>query len=369
VNAELGFEQPASEDDPVDNPSLEPQPTDAPEEPPVPATASRVDALRDRFEPAIERSVRRFEEQRRRFPLVDLGHGVYTRFNTFNGSFVAGYLAYRLFLLLLPLILIIVALAGFSDTAAQDASTHLKLGASIAAMVSQAGADAHQSRIALLITGLIGFTVAAWGLLSGLQFASAQAWRIPTRKFPGKAKSFLRLAGSLLLFGLVFYVSALIRRAGTVAGVAGTLTTLASTFVAYFGLGWILPRRSKEWFWLLPGAGAGALGQLGLQLFATFYLPERLAGASQTYGALGIVVTMLSYLYLLGLLLALAPTVNAVVWERYEDDPPGILRRIADRVPIPTTTLGSGYVPEGGTVDTAAPFAGGGPGPVPGPGA
>lgn len=316
----------------------------------------RVERLRARFEPQVERGLGWYEALRARSVAVDLAHRAWSRFTAINGSILAGFLAYRIFLLLLPLAVIVVALAGYSMASTSGVSQHLKLGSTLTNAVAQAGQEAGKGRTALLLTGLVAFTITAWGLLSGLQYVSAQVWSLRTRRFPGKTRSFVRLAGSLLLFGAVLYVSALIRNAGFVAGLAGSLTTLASTFVGFFGLGWILPRRSKEWFWLLPGACVGAGGQVLMQLIGTHYLTHLLSNASETYGAIGTVVAVLSYLYLFGVLLVIAPAVNAVVWERFEDDPPGIFRRIADRIPIPATTFGSGYVEEGGAVETVDPY-------------
>ncbi|MEI2696805.1 MAG: YhjD/YihY/BrkB family envelope integrity protein [Microthrixaceae bacterium] len=200
--------------------------------------------------------------------------------------------------------------------------------------------------------GPLLFAIAAWGLLGALQYSSAVAWEIPTRKFPGKSRAFLRLAGSLLLFGGVLYVSMAVRRAGLVAGMAGFGANALGVAVGLLGLAWILPRRSKEWFWLLPGVAVSSAGYLALQLFATFYLPERLSNASETYGAMGIALTVLAYLFVVGVLLWLMMLVNAVVWQQRRDDPPGVLRRIADRVPLPTTAFGSGYVAEDDVAET-----------------
>lgn len=295
---------------------------------------------------------RSHQRLRERYALVDLGTGSLQRFIGVDGSILAGYLAYRLFLLLLPLVVIVVAVSGYDPEATTDAAQHMRLGQAVATTIAQAGSDTSSSRLPLLITGLLGFTIAAWGLLGALQYVSARAWGIPTRKFPGKARAFLRLAGSLLLFGGILYLSALVRRAGLLAGMASSVATLTSAFIAFMGLAWILPRRCKEWFWLLPGAAVGAGGWAALQAVATFYLPNRLADASQTYGALGITLTLLTYMFLIGLFLTLAPVANAVVWEHYEGRPPGLLRRIAERVPIPTTRIGSGYVPDEGTAET-----------------
>ena len=318
----------------------------APARPPlrdrVEARARRVgDAARQRHEVLLERT-----------SWAQVATAVGRRHIAANGSMMAGYLAYRLFLLLLPMGAIVVALAGFDRAASESTTEHLRLGQVLANTIAQAGEDAQRSRLPLLITGLVAFAVAAWGLLGALQYTSAVAWQIPTRRFPGKGRAFLRLAGSLLLFGGVLYISMVVRRAGIVAGLAGSLANTLGTFVAYLGLGWILPRRCKEWFWLIPGAAVSAVGYLGLQAFAAFYLPEKLANASATYGALGITLTVLTYLFVVGVLLWMLLLVDAVVWEQRRDDPPGLLRRIADKVPLPTTTFGSGYVGEDDVAET-----------------
>jgi uncharacterized BrkB/YihY/UPF0761 family membrane protein len=288
----------------------------------------------------------------RRLPFFEIVEKVFVRFRDVNGSIIAGYLAYRLFLLIMPMVVIIVALAGYDRSAVHHASGSMGLGATLTSTVAQAGQDAHKSRGVLLLVGVLGLITTAWGFLGALQFTSAQAWQIPTRKFAGKARIFVRLSGSLLLFGAIIYVSALVRRAGALVGLAASITVLAGAFVAYFGLGWILPRRAKEWYWLLPGALVGAACNVVMQGLATWYLPDKLSHASKTYGALGITLTMFTFLFLLGLILTMTAVVNAVVWEHYRDEPPNFLQRVAARVPIPTTAFGSGYVGTGETVDT-----------------
>jgi uncharacterized BrkB/YihY/UPF0761 family membrane protein len=277
----------------------------------------------------------------------DLGVTFLRRFKASDGSVLAGYLAYRLFLMLIPLVAILVAVAGFARSETAQAVEHLELGAAVADSLRTAGEDAERSRLPLLLSGLFGFVVAAWGLLGGVQITAARVWQIPTSRFPSKGRAFVRLCGSLLLFALVFYVSAVVRRLGVLAGLAGSLAGLTSFAVAFFGLGWILPRRCREWYWLLPGAAVGAAGAAGLQALATFYLPDRLAGASATYGAFGVTLTVLSYMFLLGAIFVVSTVANAVIYERYREDPPGVLRRLAGMVPRLELSVGSGYVPEG----------------------
>lgn len=290
---------------------------------------------------------------------MDVAASMLARFKDVDGIVLVGYIAYRLFLILVPLAAIVVAAAGFSRSGSEHTAEHLHLGKAVVESLREAGGDVESSRWPLLLSGLFGFVVATWGLLGGLQIAAARLWLIPTTKFQSKAKAFVRLCGSLLLFGLVIYLSALVRRLGVVAGFAGSLGNFASLAVAFFGLGWMLPRRCWQWYWLLPGAAVGAAGALCLQLLATFYLPERLADASATYGAFGLTLTVMTYLFFLSLVFVLAMAANVAVHERYRDDPPGLLRRAAAMVPSMEPKLGSGYVAEGEAAEVVAGPAGG----------
>ena len=60
---------------------------------------------------------------------------------------------------------------------------------------------------------------------------------------------------------------------------------------------------------------------------------------------------MLSYLFILGSVFVVSTVANAVIYERYRDDPPGVRRRVAALVPRLELTVGSGYVPEGEVVE------------------
>lgn len=319
----------------------------------------------ERVKETIAEGKARASSLRRRHTGVDLAATALRRFQASDGTVLAGYLAYRLFLLLLPLAAIVVAVAGFARSESVEAAQHLNLGRALTDSLRQAGGDVERSRLPLLISGVFGFVVAAWGLLGGVQVSAARVWQIPTVRFPSKGRAFVRLCGSLLLFGFVFYVSALVRRLGLVAGLAGSLAGLASFGVAFFGLGWMLPRRCREWFWLLPGAAVGAAGGATLQALATFYLPERMADSSATYGAFGVTLTVLTYLFVLGAIFVVSAVANAVVYERYRDDPPGLFRRAAGLIPRLELRVGSGYVPDGDVAEVVGrggPDAGGAPG-------
>ena len=53
----------------------------------------------------------------------------------------------------------------------------------------------------------------------------------------------------------------------------------------------------------------------------------------------------------MGVVVVATAVVNAVVHERFLDHPPGLLRRVADALPIKTVRVGSGYVADDEAVE------------------
>ncbi len=87
-----------------------------------------------------------------------------------------------------------------------------------------------------------------------------------------------------------------------------------------FGALWLLvsmrlPSGDVPWTGFLPGAVLLSIGLQGLHVFTAYFLEEKLAHASELYGALGLAATMLFYLFLIGRGFVWAAELNAVVWE------------------------------------------------------
>jgi membrane protein len=73
---------------------------------------------------------------------------------------------------------------------------------------------------------------------------------------------------------------------------------------------------------LLPGAVVVAVGLEGLHLFTVYFLGPKLANATELYGVLGVVSTILFWLYIVGRLVVGAATVNASLHEQSTLTPP-----------------------------------------------
>lgn len=78
-----------------------------------------------------------------------------------------------------------------------------------------------------------------------------------------------------------------------------------------------LPHRGSGWRDLLPGALVVALGVHAMYLFMTWFLGPKLNNATDTYGLLGVVATMLFWLYIVGRLVISGATLNASLHDHH----------------------------------------------------
>jgi uncharacterized BrkB/YihY/UPF0761 family membrane protein len=262
-----------------------------------------------------------------RVPGLQLVFEGFGRYQRLNGPALAGLIAFRLFSWVLPVALVTIAATGLAADQGVDvqgtAESNLGLGGSLARTLNQATQETQSSRVQLAIAALSGLLLATSGLLSALHLTHATLWEVPDRRIRKRGKLLSRLLGGVPLFMLIILASSTLRQAGLIGGALGTTLTLAVVFGVLVGIGWILPRRATTVRDLLPGAIVGTAMMVGLQAFATWYLAGRVSRMSATYGAFGIALTLLLYLFLLGQIIVISTLVNSVMYDdRHGTSPP-----------------------------------------------
>lgn len=241
------------------------------------------------------------------------------RYWKLNGAVLAGHLAFRTFVWLLPVAVLMVGIAGFVRSQGSDPEQvigqPLGLTGAVGETLRQAGEDSATSWYHMAWVAVAGLLFGSLGLYSGLHYVFLQLWQIPYRKVEKRGTATLRFAmGFLIVVAASFSINA-VRRNSPVVGAAGVLIVVVIVCAAFVGLGLLLPRRSRGVASLVPGAVVGGLGMLGLQVMAIVYLPNRIAAFSATYGALGVAASVIFYLYLLGNIVVIATIVNAAWWD------------------------------------------------------
>jgi len=237
-----------------------------------------------------------------------------------GGALLAGALAFRLFLWLLPAALVAVALFGFSSPdRVRTGLTGAGLGGFMASTVSQATAQAHQGRWILLIVGAVGLYSTSVSLAKAMWIGTSLAWHLPVARLRRSPRAAAAAVAFLLMAVLLTLAAGWVRSVAYTLGVVVTLVMLA----LYTLLGWyvlaVLPRPAgASALDLLPGALLIGAGVQVLHLVSAFYLVNRISTSSQLYGALGAAATILLWGYLLARVLIGASTLNHTI-ARYRD--------------------------------------------------
>jgi membrane protein len=283
---------------------------------------SRRERMRQRQE-AMQARIGRLselaQEERGRRGWVDAIFEVVDRDIEVAGGIMAGALAYRLFIWLLPFGLVFVGglgvIAGASSDSPKGVADKLGVGGIVSSSLDSAS-KSHSAWYALIVgvpillfatrsvlRVLIGTHRLAWG---DVRDAASKPTLLDAAKLLGVFVAYFVLAG----------IAAWARSRSAVAGLVATILVI----VGFGGL-WLmtshrLPHRDAGWVDLVPGAIAVGLGVGILQVVAAYLLGPYALEKQGTYGALGLAAALLLGLWALGRLLIGGAEINATLWER-----------------------------------------------------
>ena len=261
----------------------------------------------------------RAHEERGRRSWVDAIFEIADRDGEVAGGVIAGALAYRLFIWLLPAGLVFVGGLGALAGAVSDSPKHLASQLGVGGIVSnslQSASNSHSPWYALVV-GIPILLYATRSVLRVLIGTHRLAWgdvrdARPKPTFVDAAK----LLGVLVVYFLLAGFAAWARAHSHAAGLVATLVVI----VGFTGL-WLwtslqLPHRDADWMDLLPGALTVGVGVGVVQVAGAYLLGPYTLQKQGTYGALGVAAALLLSLWVLGRLLVGGAEVNATLYER-----------------------------------------------------
>ena len=176
-------------------------------------------------------------------------------------------------------------------------------------------------------------------IVKALVLVHAVVWAVPPPPMKAPLRASLTFSGLALAFVVAIVGAQHLRATSPVAGLLATLAVVLVPLGFWMAVSRRLPHAGISWKDLLPGAVLFAVGVQGLHLFTVFYLSPKLNHATELYGLLGIVGTILFWLYITGRLVVGAATLNASLWEQRS----GATRRRPrrNRSGVSTSTLAS----------------------------
>ncbi len=244
-----------------------------------------------------------------------------------GGGLIAGGVAFRIFLWLVPLGLVLAALLSFwsehDEDGLEEASREFGIGAAAAQSAAEALQHGDRNAVVVLVFGLVTLAWFTIGAVRALILAHALAWQLKPPRIRRPFRVIAVFNGLFIAYAATSLVIAWLREQFGALSILGIgLTLAASTGVALSAM-WLLPRRATTVRDLLPGALLVAVGVQLIQIAVLFYFAPRLGRSEETYGALGTSATLLVWLYVISRLITGAAFLNSTLWLRRNAPPAG----------------------------------------------
>ena len=282
-------------------------------------------SIRARTESTRDDALRRLETVRDRSTLVDLALEAGDLDRRRAGSLLAGGIAFRVFLWLLPAALFVAALAGIvrpTGGASPDrVAQSLGLAASAASTVEQATRHSDRGSVVLMAIGVVLMLFTSTSLVRALRIAHVLAWEEPFRRRAALLRDGAIFSAALVSLMSLGAATTYLRRSDP----ALLLITVPASFAivggGWLGLSLLLPHAGARWQALIPGAVLVGIGHAALQVVTVVYLAPKLTKAPALYGSLGSAATLLLWLFLVSRLVVAAAFLNATRWRRAANHP------------------------------------------------
>ena len=317
--------QPAVPDVPQSpgEPPVGPVPADTDAAPDTAPAAGRIRRLTVRGHQWLTSEQARLQARRQRSGMVDAGFLVQELDARVGGGILAGALAFRIFLFMVPVVYVIFTVLGLVSRALghdpAQLAKHAGITGVLASTVVKVADQSAWTLAALVVGAVVTMVITAGSLLKALFVVHWLVWRVPRVKPAG-------LAPRLVLIGVALVGSVLgvaindVRAASGAAGAAlAVLLTTGLSFAGWWWVSWKLPHAPVPARALIPGAVLMAVGADVLQLLTTYWIGNLVARKTDTYGAVGIALAVLLWVYILGRIMVASAGLNAALYYRREN--------------------------------------------------
>jgi membrane protein len=258
-----------------------------------------------------ERAVHRLDRVQQQHAWLGFPVAVWKKFGDDSAGNLAALIAYYGFASLFPLLLVFVTVL---DIVLRDApKLREQVLSSTFGQFPVIGPELRHNVHSLnatgpaLVIGLVLTFLGARGVAGAVQNALSKVWAVPYFERPGFPWSLLRGIAMIVVVGLGLIVTAFL--SGVAAGVghvitgaSGHIAAIAASLLVNIGVFWLAFRlataRQVTWRNHFPGALASAVVWQVLLLAGTYIVGHQLAHAKSLYGAFGIVLGLLAWLYL-----------------------------------------------------------------------
>jgi uncharacterized BrkB/YihY/UPF0761 family membrane protein len=280
-------------------------------------SAPRLQQWRDRGETARAR----LEAARERHGSIELCWSLYEGDSAIGGGLLAGALAYRLFVLLLPTALLLVSGLGLYAGAADKSTRQVTREAGLHGLFASnvAASSSGGARWLVFILSVPALLYAAAKLYRALAIVHGIVWHSSGRAGRTTSRGVAVLLGVLLTSVVATEIVSWIRRHDQLGGIAVLAVYAVVVGGAWLALSLRLPHGDAGWTSLLPGSLLFGVGLLGVNVFNVYVTARLVENRADTYGALGIATALLFSLVLVGRVAVVSAELNAVLYRRHAE--------------------------------------------------
>jgi uncharacterized BrkB/YihY/UPF0761 family membrane protein len=267
-----------------------------------------------------DQATRRIEDLRHRSALVDAALDAGDLDRRRAGSLLAGGIAFRIFLWLLPAALFVAALIGLIRPTGGASPAHvaqsLGLAASVASTVEQATRQSDRGAASLLALGAVLMLYTAISLVRALRIAHVLAWEQPVGRGAHLPRDSAIFTAAIVATFAIDTALTAVRHHHAALSLLIVPVGFAITGAFWLGLSLLLPHAEAPWRALVPGAALFATAHILLQVATVYYFAPKLTRAPALYGSLGSAATLLLWLFLIARTAVASAFLNAALWRR-----------------------------------------------------
>jgi uncharacterized BrkB/YihY/UPF0761 family membrane protein len=238
-----------------------------------------------------------------------------------GSGLLAGGIAYRFFLWLVPFGLVLAGLGSVwteSDPdALESAAREFGLSGAAARSAESAFRSHEHGRWYLIGAGIVLLVWFGMSAVRALRIAHAIAWAQPVPKLRNPLYASVVFSGFVIGIGVVSSAGRwLEHEVGPAVGVLVSLAVLGAYLGGAVAAMSLLPHGVAPWQALLPGVVVLSLGMLALHVVVMLYLAPKIGRSADLYGAFGAATVVLLWLYIIARLIVSAAFFNATLWDR-----------------------------------------------------
>jgi membrane protein len=286
----------------------------------------------------VKRLMARADQLQQRHAWLAFPIATWKKFGDDQAGNLAALIAYYAFASIFPLLLVLVTVVDITlrDHPALQQRVLTSALSQYPVIGDQLRSNVHSLKATglALIIGLVGTFLGARGVASATQNALNSAWQVPFFRRPSFPWSLLRNLGLIAIVGpaeiATIILSSIAGNGHLLSGAGAHIAAIAVSLVLNAGVFWLAFRLATAAEVaasdLRLGAIIAAIAWQALQLLGGYIVGHELASNSSLYGAFGIVLGLIAWLYLQAQITLYAVELNVVrahrLWPRSLFPPP-----------------------------------------------